>query len=166
MFTLESVKKELEDYKNAPMTSRNANDYAALLIIHDHLCGKPEKKERDTEWEKKEHSEIREAFSKDVAMMWVTHLKSDDPDYPTGPRWKPEEIRALVDKVGVPKEGDEFWIFYAVMNAMYSDFYGVAKKYGLEKNPMYFADTAVAFIDDMDAVEDKVAMYYKYVVMH
>lgn len=166
MFTLENVKRELEESKELPMTSRNAQDYAALLIIHDHLCGKGEKKERRTEWEEKEYGEAREKFSKDVAMKWVSHLKSDDPEYPTGPRWKPEEVRGLVDKVGVPKEGDEFWIFYAVMNAMYSDYYGVAKKYGLEKNPMYFADTAVAFIDDMDAVEDKVAMYYKYVVMH
>ena len=47
------------------------------------------------------------------------------------------------------------------MNMMYSDYYGVAAKYGLDR-PEFYADLAKAFLDDKDAggPEQKIAAYY------
>lgn len=170
MFTLENVKHELEHACDAPFTSKNAHDFASLLIIHDHLCGKHKADKHEKAWdEKHEHHEEHAEhvpFNKEVAMSWVHGLKNTDKDHPTGPRWTPEEVMPLAEKVGFPKTGDDFWMFYAVMNALRSDYYAIAQKYGLHNNPMFFADLTAAWFDDEDAVEDKAEMYYKYVMKH
>ena len=51
------------------------------------------------------------------------------------------------------------------MNVMYSDYYGVAAKYGLDR-PEFYADLAKAFLMDKDAggPEEKMAGYYYGVV--
>lgn len=59
----------------------------------------------------------------------------------------------------------KFWALYAVMNAMYSDYYEVAKKYNVA-TPEFFADMARAFIDDKDAAPGKAERYYEYIVKH
>ena len=46
------------------------------------------------------------------------------------------------------------------MNALYSDYYGVAKKHNA-LTPDFFADMAMAFISDKDAVKNKSALYYE-----
>lgn len=167
MFTLENVKQELEEYKTAPMTGRNANDYAALLIIHDHLCEKQDENDKKAAWTVEvKHHENHVPFNKEVAMNWVKNLKNTDKEHPTGPRWSPEEVMPLAEKLDFPKSGDEFWMFYAVMNALWSDYFELAKKYGLQQNPMFFADMTAAWFDDEDAVEDKAEAYYKYVMKH
>ena len=56
--------------------------------------------------------------------------------------------------------------WHAIMCTMYSDFCEVAKKYGLGGNAEFYADMAHAWLDDKDAVEDKAAVYYCYVVQH
>ena len=52
------------------------------------------------------------------------------------------------------------------MNMMYSDYYGVAAKYGLDR-PEFYADLAKAFLMDKDAggPEEKMAGYYHGVVL-
>ena len=55
--------------------------------------------------------------------------------------------------------------FYAVLNAMYSDFSGVAQKHGVHKQDFYL-DLAKAFLEDKDSVKDKAAAYYMYIVKH
>jgi hypothetical protein len=54
---------------------------------------------------------------------------------------------------------------YAVMNAMYADYHKVAKKFGVDRDEFY-ACMAIAFIEDPDAVDNKVEEYYKHVVEH
>ena len=55
--------------------------------------------------------------------------------------------------------------FFAVLNAVYSDYYAVAKKHGVNKMDFY-ADIAKAWLNDSDAVEDKAARYFEFVVKH
>ena len=56
-------------------------------------------------------------------------------------------------------------VWWAAMNMMYSDYYGVAAKYGLDR-PEFYADLAKAFLMDKDAggPEEKMAGYYYGVV--
>jgi hypothetical protein len=52
------------------------------------------------------------------------------------------------------------------MNAEYSDRAVINKKFGVN-TPDFYAASAVAFwLEDDDAVRDKLAAYYRYVVEH
>lgn len=99
-------------------------------------------------------------MTREMAEEWVDSMEGDDPAKPSGGKWTPEQIKPVAQKYGVPTEGDRFWTFYAVMNAMYSDYYSVAKKHNA-LNQDFFADMAMAFINDKDAVRNKAAVYYE-----
>lgn len=102
-------------------------------------------------------------MTREIAEEWTGAMEGADPAKPHGAKWTPEQVKPIAAKYGVPTEGDRFWEFYAVMNAMYSDYYVVAKKYN-QLTPDFFADMAMAFISDKDAVENKVMMYYECIV--
>lgn len=102
-------------------------------------------------------------MTREIAEEWVDSMDGMDPAKPHGAKWTPEQVKPIAAKYGVPTEGDRFWEFYAVMNAMYSDYYVVAKKYN-QLTPDFFADMAMAFISDKDAVENKTMMYYECIV--
>lgn len=102
-------------------------------------------------------------MTREIAEEWTSSMEGMDPAKPRGAKWTPEQVKPIATKYGVPTEGERFWEFYAVMNAMYSDYYAVAKKYNV-LNPDYFADLAMAFINDKDAVENKAMMYYECIV--
>lgn len=102
-------------------------------------------------------------MTREMAEEWTESMQGSDPNKPSGAKWAPEQIKPIATKYGIPTEGERFWEFFAVMNAMYSDYYAVAKKYNT-LTPEFFADLAMAFISDKDAVENKAAMYYEYIV--
>lgn len=99
-------------------------------------------------------------MTREMAEQWVEGMHGDDPAKPHGGKWTPEQIKPIATKYGVPTDGERFWEFWAVINAMYSDYYPVAKKYNA-LNPDFFADMAMAFISDKDAVENKAVVYYE-----
>lgn len=102
-------------------------------------------------------------MTREMAMEWVDGMSGEDPAKPNGAKWTPEQVKPVATKYGIPTEGDRFWEFYAVMNAMYSDYYVVAKKHNA-LNADFFADMAMAFISDKDAVENKAVVYYECIV--
>lgn len=119
---------------------------------------------------KKEKGEYSRAKSSGTMMQqmaekWTASMKNVDPAKPQGAKWSVDQIRPFGQKYGIPTDGEKFWAFYAMINAMYSDYYEVAKKYNVA-TPEFFADMAKAFIDDKDAVENKTAKYYEYIVEH
>ena len=99
------------------------------------------------------------------AVKWVEGMESDDPAIPHGGKWTMEQMKPVAIKYGVPTEGERFWEFWAIMNALYSDYYNVAKKHNV-LSPDFFADMAMAFINDKDAVKNKAAAYYDCIVEH
>lgn len=102
-------------------------------------------------------------MTREMAEEWVESMEGSDPAKPSGGKWTMEQVKPIAQKYGVPTEGEKFYEFWAIMNAMYSDYYPVAKKYNV-LTPDYFADLAMAFINDKDAVENKAAMYYECIV--
>ena len=102
-------------------------------------------------------------LTREMAEEWVEDMESDDPAKPHGGKWTMDQVKPVAQKYGVPTEGERFWEFWAVMNALYSDYYAVAKKYNM-LNPDFFADMAMAFINDKDAVRNKAAVYYECIV--
>lgn len=102
-------------------------------------------------------------LTREMAQEWVDEMENEDPAKPEGGMWTMEQVKPLAKKYGIPEDSQKFIDFYAVMNAMYSDYSVVAKKYGVT-TPDFFAEMAKAFICDKDAVKNKTAMYYEYLV--
>lgn len=166
MFTPETVKQELEKIKSAAVTSRNANDYAALLIIGDHLSEAPESAEGHQEAAKSATAAPRNAdahFDRETAERWVRGMQNEDASHPVGGKWSPDMLKPLAQKYGMPTDGQKFWELYAMTNAMYSDYSEVARKFGVT-SPEFYVCMAKAWMDDKDAEPDKTALYYDYIV--
>lgn len=100
-----------------------------------------------------------------TATEWVRSMRNADRNRPMGGKWTPEDVKPLAMKYGVPPHSEKFWEFFAMMNAMHSDYCEVAKGFGIT-SPDFYARMAKAWMDDPDAVEGKTAMYYRYIVDH
>lgn len=97
-------------------------------------------------------------FNRRMAEEWTGKMKNEDGS--KGPHWTMDQTKQMMKQKGIDCDETEF---YAVLNAMYSDFSGVAQKHGVHKQDFYL-DLAKAFLEDKDAVKDKAAAYYMYIV--
>ena len=97
-------------------------------------------------------------LDKETVMGWVEGMEDDEGVHGGKYSWHQAQQYAL--NVGVSGQ-QKVLEFYWAMNAMYADYHKVAKKFGVDK-PDFYACLAKAFIEDPDAVEDKVEKY----VMH
>ena len=113
-----------------------------------------------------EHEEEHEEHGKltmEQAREWVNGMEGTDPAKPNGGKWSMEEAWSLAKKMGLCGDSDDMVEFYAVLNAMHSDYFEVAKKHGVA-TPNFFADLACAWLNDKDAVEGKAKAYFEHVV--
>lgn len=101
-------------------------------------------------------------FDKETAMEWVEHM--EDKDGVKGGMYSWHQTQQYGRNLGIIGE-ERLVEFYAVMNAMYSDFHAVGKKFGVDK-PEFYAHLAKCWIEDPDAVEDKTQMYYECIAKH
>jgi len=96
-------------------------------------------------------------LTEEEAKRWVKSMRKEDGS--KGERWSLDEIKQYARNFGI--EGKEKIVeFFAVINAMYSDYCKVAKQHGVD-NVNFYADMAKAFMDDPDAKDGKVKMYYE-----
>lgn len=98
-----------------------------------------------------------EPLTREKATAWVHGM---DGESEKGETWTFEEIEEIAEKHGMPMQEKKLVEFYAVMNMLASDYYKVAEKFDVLEDD-FFVCMAKAFIDDKDAVPDKVAMYYE-----
>ncbi len=102
----------------------------------------------------------RPTLTREMAEEWTANMENEDGT--RGPHWPFERIQKEMEQHGVKCDPVKFW---AVINAIYSDDVAVAKKHGV--NTMeYYIDRTKAWLEDKDAVQDKVGAYYMYVVEH
>lgn len=95
-----------------------------------------------------------------TAHEWIKSMKSEDEQ---GAPWKSEEdVKPFMMQVKFEGNPAEFW---AIMNAVYTDYSHIARKYGINK-PEFYAELAKAWLEDEDAVPDKAAIYYDCIVKH
>lgn len=99
-------------------------------------------------------------FNRRMAEEWTGRMKNEDGS--KGPHWTMDQTKQMMKQKDIDCDETEF---YAVLNAMYSDFSGVAQKHGVHKQDFYL-DLAKAFLEDKDSVKDKAAAYYMYIVKH
>lgn len=110
-----------------------------------------------------DRAEAAEPFDRRTAEEWVHSMRNSDPAHPTGGRWTMDELKPLAQKYGIPTDGEAYYEFYAMTNAMYSDYAEVAKKFGIS-SPEFYACMAKAWLKDKDAMDGKTALYYRYIV--
>lgn len=99
-------------------------------------------------------------LDRDTAERWVRTMRNEDSARPTGARWSMDELKPMAQKFGIKPDSEEFIEFFAMTNAMYSDYCGVAKKFNIT-SPEFYGLMALAWMRDKDAVPNKTAMYYE-----
>lgn len=97
-----------------------------------------------------------EHLTAEEAEEWVRGMRSEDGK--KGGRWELQDIRRYAENYGV--KPDEVVEFYAVLNALATDYGKVAKKFGVDRME-YWAEMAKAFMHDKDAQPGKVKLYYE-----
>lgn len=99
-----------------------------------------------------------EGMDMETAKEWTKHMKNEDGT--KGPHWTMEQVKQLVNQRKLDVDDIEF---FAVLNAMYSDYCKVAKKHNVN-NMDFYVDLATAWLKDEDAVKDKAMAYYECIV--
>lgn len=99
-------------------------------------------------------------MDKRTAKRWVNHMQNADGS--EGEKWSMEQAEQIMRQAGIDCEPAEF---YAVLNAIHSDFGKVAKKHKID-TVEYYVDMARAWLEDEDAVKHKAMAYYECVVKH
>lgn len=99
-----------------------------------------------------------EGMDMETAKEWTRGMKNEDGT--KGPHWTMEQVKQLVNQRKLDVDDIEF---FAILNAMYSDYCKVAKKHNVN-NMDFYVDLAMAWISDEDAIEGKPMAYYEYVV--
>ena len=97
-------------------------------------------------------------ITKEKAQKWTKQMKNSDGS--TGAHWDFAQTKALGEKLGINVDPVEF---YVAVNMMYSDYCGVAKKFGLDTAD-FCGHMAKAFLEDKDAAPDKLKNYFEEVV--
>lgn len=97
-------------------------------------------------------------MSKEMAEEWARSMKNEDGT--KGPHWTMDQVKQVMAQKGIKYDLAEF---YAIMNAMYSDYCAVFKKHGCNNIDLYI-DLTAAWLNDQDAVPNKASMYYECIV--
>ena len=99
----------------------------------------------------------------DDAEAWAAHMENEDGT--TGPHWGVDQTTAVAESMGMTWEKVSRPCWWITMNMMYSDYSGVAEKYGVSIAEFY-ADMARAFLMDKDGpgAKKKLAAYYHGIV--
>ena len=101
-------------------------------------------------------------MSREDAEEWAA--KMENADGSTGPHWTMEQTSAVADARGIGRDVPR-WAWGVAMNMMYSDYYGVAVDFGVNR-PEFYAALAEAFLMDKDGPgpEAKLCAYYRGIV--
>lgn len=150
---IEQLKEQLHEIMERQVTLGRAEE---ITVYADAICA----------LHKLDDDHFREAtkmieFTEDDAKAWTARMENEDGT--TGPHWSMGQTDAVANVAGVHENSCVWW---TAMNMMYSDYYGVAAKYGLDR-PEFYADLAKAFLMDKDAggAEEKMSGYYHGIVL-
>lgn len=102
-------------------------------------------------------------MTKADAEAWAAHMVNEDGT--TGPHWGVDQTTAVAESMGMTWEKVSRPCWWITMNMMYSDYSGVAEKYGVSIAEFY-ADMARAFLMDKDGpgAKEKLGAYYHGIV--
>lgn len=100
-------------------------------------------------------------LTSEMAHEWVNHMENADGT--TGAHWPLDQTKRIQAEREIGGDPLKFWV---AMNATYSDLCQFFVKHGIS-NMNAYVDYVLAFwLDDQDAVPNKLAAYYESVVEH
>lgn len=148
---IEELKKQLQEVMERPASLGRAEE---VTVYADAICA----------LHKLGGDHFREStkmmsFTREDAMRWAEHMQNADGT--TGPHWTMDQTSAVADASGIPHDIPR-WAWGVAMNMMYSDYYDVARKFGVNV-PEFYAELARAFLMDKDGPgpEEKLCAYYR-----
>lgn len=97
-------------------------------------------------------------LDEETAKEWVSKMRGSDGS--DGGHWSMDQAKQVLKQKNMDCDPVEF---FALLNMLYSDYSQLAKTYGVNSVDFY-ADMAKAFLDDEDAVDNKLMAYYECVV--
>lgn len=138
----------------SPMDEQTAGKLNAYNGAYNAICQWSE-----DEQPKKKAAPSSGIMSLETAKEWTKHMQNEDGT--TGPHWTLEQAKQIMAqrKIGYPPQ-----CFWVILNSIYSDYSTVAKKHGLGGSLDFYVDMAKSWLDDKDAVPDKINSYYNYIV--
>lgn len=153
---------DIRKLANAPLNANRAALLVESLDAYDALCRVAMYADEHSAHEETEDFEgdTEPAFSHQMAAAWADSLQNADGT--KGPHFSREKAREIQRQYAVDCDPVLFW---AVLNSLYSDYDEALKKNNASTTEMY-ACLARAWIMDADAVPDKAAAYYRYIVQH
>ena len=153
MIDLQGVRRTIEDIRRNGDSMEDLHDLAMLYQLEERMMREGYSGNDGEEAE----------LTRTDAEAWVAAMQNEDPAKPRGGKWTIDQVKPYAQKHGFRTDGARLYEFWAAMNAMYSDFGEMAKRYNVA-TPDFFADMAKAFLLDKDAVDGKVARYYRCIV--
>lgn len=151
------LEKELSEFMKLPVTEGSAEAVKSMIecldaVEHLEHCAGIEDDAHTSE--RLTDSELR---------AWLQRM--DNADGSTGQHWTEDQTASIAAAIGVTFDHVTAEEFCAAMNMMYSDYFPVGVKYGVDR-PEFYADLAKAFLFDKDgpAPSEKLAEYYHKVV--
>lgn len=153
--TMEAYKgklhEALQEIAECPVSMRTIEQAAAVTEL---LCKLDKVKAHD--------GPETYAFDRKSAMRWAANMQNADGT--TGPHWTMEQTTAVAESMGIQEHEIPHWAWGVAMNMMYSDYYDVAARYGVNR-PEFYADLAKAFLLDKDGPgpEKKLMEYYEHI---
>lgn len=143
MLTCEYFKHEIDEILERDELDKTSLDVLTKLLVAKHFIG----------------IEMSE-FTEEMANMWVSHMENADGTM--GAHWTLDATTAIRDKLGCQRICK--YKFWAVMNSLYSDYSKSLSKTNI--TPEIYGELTRDWIEDADAVKNKAAAYYTYVVDH
>lgn len=98
-------------------------------------------------------------FTHAMAEEWVEKMIGENGK--TADHIPIDRAKEMMQQISYKGDPYEFW---AVMNAVHSDYGKVFAKYGLSNNMEFIAEMAKAWISDPDAVHNKASAYFMHIV--
>ena len=136
--TLENIEKDIDHIlKHRPMDCDNLEKFVLLCQAMEYM------------------GKMHHSFNEEDAKEWA---KSMNPPA----RWTKDQTTAVMRQNGYSHKPCEFWV---VMNMLFSDYGKTMIKNNMDK-PEIWAALSHDFLDDDDAVKDKVGRYWRAVVKH
>lgn len=106
-------------------------------------------------------SQYMPKFDRRMAEEWAADMENEDGT--RGPHWTLEQAKQVMAQKEIGGSPIEFWV---ALNATYSDLCKMFKKYGINTVDAYVDFAKTFWLDDKDAVPDKLAAYFTYVSKH
>lgn len=174
-YNRDSRKNDLADMKSGQDYRRDGSgrgtvDFEGSMDFND--SNRPESWGNDGRYDSRDYRDYRNSrdyhhirLTKSDIHRWK--LKMENEDGTRGPHYDMQQVMSVADKMGIKFDEFDEREFCIAVNMMYSDYCKVAKKYvSPDKELMFFAELAKAFLDDEDGPEasDKLAIYFHCIV--